>query len=98
MKLKPKTKLGKWSVYLNIFFLIVILISVILVKLLGVLNFGDRWWDITVLVFISPIIALIIGIIDIKKNKEHSFLVYLSILISILVILFVLLHSLFIND
>jgi len=97
MKVKPETKLGDWSVGLNIFFLIVIAISVSLVKVFGILSFDNTWWDITVLVFIAPIIAFILGIIAIKK-KEHSVLVYSSIVIGFLNILFLLLHSLFISD
>lgn len=97
MKVKPETKLGKWSVWLNTFFLIVIVVSVILVKVVGVLSFDDTWWDITVLVFIAPIIAFILGIIAIKK-KDHSVLVYSSVVIGLLAILFLLLHSLFISD
>lgn len=95
----PETKLGKWTVCLNIFFLIVIIISVILVKVLGILSFDmGHWWDVTALVFLVSISAFIIGIIAVRKNKERSVMVYLSILISIFAILFLLLHSLFIND
>ena len=97
MRIKPETKLGKWSVGLNIFFLIVIAISVILVKVFGILAFEDTWWDITVLVFILPIIAFVLGIIAIKK-KDYSVLVYSSVVIGLLTILFLLLHSLFISD
>ena len=43
-------------------------------------------------------VAFILGIIAVRKKKEHSFLVYLSILIGLLTILFLLLHSLFISD
>ena len=99
MEIKPKTTLGKWSVVLNLFFLISIIISVILVKCLGILNFDDHWWDITVPIsFSSSIIAFILGIIAVTKKKEHSLLVYLSILIGILTMLFIFLHSLFISD
>ena len=97
MKVKPETKLGNRSVWLNIFFLIVIVVSVILVKVLGVLSFDDTWWDITMLVFIAPIVAFILGIIAIKK-KDHSVLVYSSVVLGLLAILFLLLHSLFISD
>jgi len=98
MKIKPKTKLGKWSLGLNIFFLIVISVSVILVKVIGVLSFDvGHWWDVTATVFILPVIAFILGIIAIKK-KDHSVLVYSSIAIGLLTILFILLHSLFISD
>ena len=93
------TKLGKWSVGLNIFFLVVITASIILVKALRILNFEDRWWDVTVgVVFPVEIIAFITGIIALRKNKDRSRWVFLSIYMGIGTILFVLLHSLFIND
>ena len=98
MRIKPKTKLGKWSVWLNTFFLIVIAISLILVKVLRILNFDDHWWDVTVpIVFLASIVGFILGIMAIKK-KDHSFLVYASVIIGLLAILFIPLHSLFIND
>lgn len=98
MKLKPQTKLGRWSVGLNSFFLIVIAASIFLVKVLRVLSFNDTWWDITVSVFILSIAAFILGIIAIRKKKESSALVYASVITGLLAILFILLHSLFIND
>ena len=95
----PKTKLGKWSVGLNAFFLIAIAISCVLVLILKILNFDDHWWDITVAIaFPASIIALITGILAVRKYKERSVLVFLSILIGVCTILFLLLHSLFIND
>lgn len=97
--LKPETSLGKWSVGLHIFFIIVIVTSIFLVKVLGILNFDDRWWDITVPVaFGSSIIALIIGIRAVRKHKESSGLVFMSIFLGVCVILFIFLHSLFISD
>ena len=99
MIIKPKTKLGKWSVWLNTFFLIVIAISIILVKVFGILNFDDHWWDVTVpIIFSASIVAFILGIIAILKNKERSVFVYISVTIGLLAILFIPLHSLFIND
>ncbi len=95
----PKTKLGKWSVGLNAFFLIAIATSCVLVLILKILNFDDHWWDITVAIaFPASIIALITGILAVRKYKERSVLVFLSILIGVCTILFLLLHSLFIND
>lgn len=95
----PKTRLGKWSVWLNAFFLIIIAASIILVNVLSVLSYDDRWWDVTVpLVFFASITAFILGLIAIRKNKESSVLVYASVIIGLLAILFILLHSLFIND
>lgn len=98
MRIKPKTKLGKWSVGLNLFFLIVIIISIILVNVLGILSYNDHWWDVTVpIVFLASIVAFILGIMAIKK-KDHSVLVYSSVVVGLLAILFIFLHSLFIND
>jgi hypothetical protein len=95
----PKTILGKWSVGLNTFFLIVIIISIILVKVLKILSFDDHWWDVTVpIVFLASIVALFTGILSVRKHNERSVLVYLSIIIGILSILFIFLHSLFISD
>ncbi len=98
MKLKPKTKTGKLSVLLSILFIITIFTSIILVTL-GILSFEvGHWWDITVAIsFPMEIISLILGIIALRK-KDFSTLVYMSVAIGIITILFILLHSLFIND
>ena len=99
MQLKPQTKLGKWSVRLNAFFLTIITISIILVNALGILSYNDHWWDVTVpIIFFASVVAFILGIISIIKNKEQSVLVYISVAIGFLLILFIPLHSLFIND
>jgi hypothetical protein len=98
-QIMSKTTLGKWSVWLNAFFLISMIISIILVKILRVLSFDDHWWDVTVpITFLASIIAFILGLIAIKKYRENSALVYTSIAINILLILFIIFHSLFIND
>lgn len=95
----PKTILGKLSVGLNAFFLISVTVSVFLVELLKVLSFDNHWWDATVAItFPASIIALIIGIIAVGKYKERSYWVYLSILIGACLVLFVIFHSLFLND
>lgn len=98
MQLKPQTKFGKWSVWLNAFFLITITISIILVNVLGILSYDDHWWDVTVpILALATITAFILGIIATIK-KERSVLVYISVIIGLLAILFIPLHSLFIND
>jgi hypothetical protein len=99
MKLKPQTKFGRWSVQLNAFFLITIIISIILVNALDILSYNDHWWDVTVpIIFLASIVAFILGLIAIIKNKEQSAFVYVSIIVGLLVLLFIPLHSLFIND
>lgn len=95
----PKTTLGKWSVGLNAFFLGAVAASCMLVLVLNVLHFDDHWWDVTVAVsFPASVIALLLGILAVKKYEERSVLVYLSIIVGICTVLFIVLHSLFIND
>ncbi len=85
--------------WLNAFFLITTGISIILVNVLGVLSYDDHWWDVTVpMTFLASIIAFTLGTIAIIKNKERSVFVYASVIAGLLVILFIPLHSIFIND
>ena len=95
----PKTILGEWSVGLNALFLIAVVISIMLATVFNILSFDNRWWDVTVgVAFPISIIALITGIIAVKKYKERSILVSLSIFFGLCTVLFALLHSLFISD
>jgi len=96
---KQISKLGKLSVGLNSIFLIVVAVSLVLVLVLKVLSFDDKWWDATVgvLIFIF-LTALITALVAVTKNKDRSVWVYASIVIGICAILFGLLHSLFISD
>jgi len=92
-------RLGRWSVALNTVFLVAIAASIVIVKVLGLLSFGDHWWDVTVaIIFPASIIALIIGIIAARKHHDRSVMVRVSICVSCCTVLFVLLHSLFISD
>lgn len=95
----PLSKSGQLSVALNLFFVLIIAISITLVQVFGVLSFDDRWWDITVaLLALITLTTFITGLIALLKYKDRSTLLYISLLISTLAVLFVLLHSLFIND
>ena len=94
----PKTRLGKWSVWLNVFFLMAIATSCVSVLILKILSFNDHWWDVTVpILALATITAFILGIIATIK-KEHSTLVYISVIMGLLAILFIFSHSLFISD
>ena len=99
MKIIPKGGSGKWSVSLTILFLLLIIVFFAF-KLLGLVTFDEGpWWDITVGIgFPVAIIAFILSMIALKKTNERSVLIYLSFIIGICVVLFLLLHSLFIND
>lgn len=99
MVIMPKTKAGKWSVVLQALFFIVMITSCVLVVVLKILSFNDHWWDVTVAIaFPTSIIGLITGILAVSTYKERSGLVYLSILIGVCTVLFILFHSVFIND
>ncbi|MFH1207122.1 MAG: hypothetical protein V1668_00770 [Patescibacteria group bacterium] len=96
---KQISKIGKWSVGLNILFLIIIAVSLALVLVLKTLSFDDTWWDITVpIAFLIVLVAFITAIVAVTKNKDRSVWVYASIVIGVCAILFGLLHSLFIKD
>lgn len=85
--------------WLNAFFLITIIISIALVNGLGILSFDDHWWDVTVpIAVLASVVAFVLGTIAIIKNKERSFFVCTSVVVGLLVVLFIPLHSLFIND
>jgi len=90
----PQTKLGKWSICFHSFFLVAVFISITLVKLLGILHFEDKWWDVTVgIIFPVSFLAFIMGIIAINSKKDKSLLTLLSVLLGLLVILFVIFHQ-----
>jgi len=87
----PKTTLGKWSTALNLLFLLTILVSIVLVLVLGVLDFGDRWWDVTVLILgVMMLVSFITGIITVRKREDRSALVYAAIVTGVPAIIFIL--------
>ncbi|MFA5793303.1 MAG: hypothetical protein WC897_05585 [Candidatus Gracilibacteria bacterium] len=95
----PKTKTGKWSAGLTVFFLL-LLTAFFAFMLFGFVTFDEgHWWDLTVGIAVPLVISTFItGIVAVIKNKDRSVSVYISIFIGSCAILFLLLHSLFIND
>jgi ABC-type branched-subunit amino acid transport system permease subunit len=99
MKILPDTKVGKWSVGLQTFFLMGAGISALLLNIPNRLSYNDRWWDITApIIFSATIAAFILGIRALRKHKDYSALVYISVGVGALAILFIFTHSLFISD
>jgi len=85
----PKSRLGTGSVGLNIFFVSTSIFFYIFAELLNVITS-----DILVTIFgatavIASIIAFFTGDIAVIKNKERSVLVFLSIIIGFVVIVFI---------
>jgi len=87
--LLPKSRLGTWSVGLSTFTLSVFIFFYIFAELLNVITS-----EILITIFgasavIASLIAFFIGIVAVAKNKERSFLVYLSILMGLVVLVFI---------
>ena len=93
------TNIGKWSAGLFISFLLPIIVFFIFM-LFGLVTFDQgHWWDLVVGITVPLVIsAFITGIVAVRKHKDCSISVYISIFITTCSILFLLLHGLFIND
>lgn len=107
---KPLSKPGKYSVCFQIIFLIALAVILFLVFGVKALSFDQAptfrflgensltWWDVTVPILgILSLFSFVTGITALAK-KDRSISLILSVLAGICTILFVLLHSLFIND
>ena len=99
MKIFPQSRLGKWSIGLTMFFFL-LLMTFFSFMLFGFVTFDEgHWWDVTVAVAAPlEIIAFILSILTVSKAKERSVLIFLSIIIGLSVVLFILTHSLYIHD
>lgn len=96
-KFKPDSRPGEVSFYMEAAFVIVIAVSLLLVKGLGILNFDDAWWDITVFIFIAGIAGLIFGLYAIYRKKDRTPAVLISTLVGAAAVLYIIFHSLFIS-
>lgn len=97
MKKFPETRLGKLAVGMTLAYVILI-VNFLLFMANGLVDFdnGDAW-DITVVVAApTALIAFIISVMAVRK--ERTVMTMFSLTLGILVILFILTHSLFIND
>jgi len=93
----PVSGIGKWSVGLQGFFLLAVIVSLFLVNAFG-FSFDDHWWDVSVpFIFGAGIAALATGVIATRKG-DRSVSVLISVALGIGTVLFLLLHSLFIAD
>ena len=93
----PKTTTGKWSAGSVLCFLLLLAVFFTFM-LLGLVTFDDgHWWDWTVGISVLLVIfSFITGLIAVFRDTTGS--VYLSLFLDSCAILFLLLHSLFIND
>jgi hypothetical protein len=95
----PKTRMSKLPVGLTMLYLLLLMVFFVFM-LFGLITFDEgHWWDWTVGISVLLITsAFITGILAVIKSKNRSVLLYISIFIISCSILFLLLHSLFIND
>ena len=91
--LLPKTSLGKLSIGLIIAFFLLLILTMFIVstgQTGGETIFDNLFISIPMIsAAISAIASFFIGIISIIKKKERSIIVYISILIGLLVLWFV---------
>lgn len=97
MKLYPELKTGKWAVVLTIGFLALLTVFFLFMAF-GHVGFDTgHWWDVTVAIAVLLIIpAFLLSAVAIRKEKTT--LTYAVLIIGLLVIVFLLTHSLFISD
>ncbi len=89
MTILPKTRLGKWSFWLAIVFVVLMIapwfLSRIISETIGI-PFGFSFGILSIL---SGIAALVTGIISTLKQKERSILVFLAIVIGFFALVFI---------
>lgn len=97
MKILPQSGLGKWAVCMTLIYILLIAVFFLFMAI-GLVDFDTgHWWDITVGAVVPiELIATVLCIIVIRK--ERSILTCCSLALGILIVLFLLTHSLYIHD
>jgi hypothetical protein len=83
----PKTILGKWSLGTILVGILLYMIFFIVVRL-GYRSGVNVPASPTILLFISAIASMVIGIISVIKNKERSILIFITIVMGLLALVF----------
>ncbi|MDD2422384.1 MAG: hypothetical protein PHU78_09650 [Heliobacteriaceae bacterium] len=97
MKAFPENWLGKWAVGLTLTCVLLLVIFFLLMAM-GLVDFDTgHWWDVTLGVAVPiELIAFVLSIMAVRK--ERTVLAYSSLIFGIMVVLFLLTHSLYIHD
>ena len=88
----PRTRLGKWSIWLEIAFVVLFAVNIAVFSLVT----DETIWRQTVLPFYGPIMLLcglaggVVGLIATTRKHERSSLVWLAILTGLFVLLLIL--------
>lgn len=88
ISLLPKSRLGKWTVGLEAFYLLVIIFSFTFIISFKFITSEKIMHIFGATAAIATITAFITAIIAVIKNKERSILVFLAILIGLIVLAF----------
>ena len=97
MKTMPESRLGKWAAGMTLLYVILTVVFFLLMAI-GLVDFDTgRWWDVTIGAAIPiALIAFVLSIMAVRK--ERAILTYCSLVLGILVVLFLLTHSIYIHD
>ena len=97
MKTLPESRLGKWAVVMTLIYVLLILVFFLFMAI-GLVDFNTgHWWDITVGMAVPvALIAFVLSILAVRK--ERTILTSCALILGILVVLFLLTHSLYIHD
>ena len=97
MKRFPESPLGKWAVVMTLIYVILIIVFFLFMAI-GMVDFDTgHWWDITLGIAVPmALIAFVLSIMAVRKDR--TILIWCSLALGILVVLFLLTHSLYIHD
>ncbi|MDD4705918.1 MAG: hypothetical protein PHS24_01720 [Bacilli bacterium] len=97
MKRLPESLTGKWAVGTTLIYVILIIVFFLFMAI-GMIDIDKgHWLDITLGIAVPiALIAFVLSIIAIRK--ERTILTLCSLALGILVVLFLLTHSLYIHD
>lgn len=90
ISLLPKSHMGTWSVRLSIFFILTSIFLYVFGELSRVITSDMLISIVAATSIIAQIIAFILGITAVIKNKERSSMVFLAILLGLVVSGFIL--------
>lgn len=97
IKTFPESRLGKWAIGMTLT-CVLLLVIFFLFMAIGLVDFNTgHWWDITIGIAVPiELLAFVLSIISVKK--ERTVLIYCSLILGIMAVIFLLTHSLYIHD
>ncbi|MDF2616607.1 MAG: hypothetical protein K0Q47_1262 [Sedimentibacter sp.] len=87
--LLPKSRTGKWSVGLCIYFIVTGIFLYGFAELLNVITSDVLVTIVGSSAIIAQVISFVLGVITVLKNKECCSMVYIAIIVGLIVLLFI---------